>query len=37
MRLLRHPIRPHNHIPFFIPHHQLQSHREWQKYLPQEN
>ncbi len=36
MKLLHRPSRPRNNgTPFFIHRNQLQSHHEWQKYLPQ--
>lgn len=34
MRLIR-PGPPHDNIYFYIPHQHLQTHTEWQKYLPQ--
>jgi len=34
MELIRLPGPPHNDLPFYIPFHQWQAHREWQKYLP---
>lgn len=37
MKLLHPPIRPKSNSPFYIPHHQLQAHREWQKYVAFEN
>ena len=37
MRLARRPSPPRNSIPFYIPYQHLQTHIEWQKYLPQLN
>jgi len=34
MSLLRHPTAP-RHNGFYIPYHYLNSHREWQKYIPE--
>ena len=35
MQLTRRPSPPRGHIPFYIPHHYLQTETEWQKYLSQ--
>ena len=35
MRLIRHPSPPRGNDLFYIPYHYLQTHSEWQKYLPQ--
>lgn len=37
MKLLHRPARPNGRLPFLIPHNHLQSHGEWQKYLPTGN
>jgi len=35
MRLIRHPSPPRGNALFYIPYHYLETHSEWQKYLPQ--
>ncbi len=35
MRIIRHPSPPRGNALFYIPYHYLQTHNEWQKYLPQ--
>ena len=35
MRLIRHPSPPHGNALFYIPYYYLQTHNDWQKYLPQ--
>ena len=35
MRLISRPTPPRSNIPFYIPHHYLQTYSEWLKYLPQ--
>jgi len=35
MRLIRYPSPPRGNALFYIPYYYLQTHNEWQKYLPQ--
>jgi len=35
MRLIHHPTTPSGNTLFYIPYHYLETHSEWQKYLPQ--
>lgn len=35
MKLRVIPVRPRTRTPFFVPHNQLESNRDWQKYLPE--
>jgi len=35
MRIIRHPSPPRGNALFYIPYHYLETHSEWQKYLPQ--